>query len=176
MKSLFDFLNHQIKEGFINEDSITKVESLKVIYNTGKKITVKVPNIFSESDMQIYIDDKLLNDMPGSDENSKKVLGENIKNINDAYFTYNHFSASSSTSNGVDLDWDENYGADGNFDGFVYYTLDDLTYHIDFSSFNLSNVEDNVQEYLEKIFKSLESNNTNKYPIKIFFDSVEYEK
>ena len=60
-----------------------KIKNLKVIYRVIPDIfTVGVPNNYSESDMQIYLDDKCLDELPGSNDQSKKVLGNNIKQIN----------------------------------------------------------------------------------------------
>ena len=75
-------------KAFIKEalDNITKVKNLIVTYKiVPDVVTIALPSNYSESDMQIYIDDKCLDDFPGSNDKSKEVLGNNIDDINDAY-------------------------------------------------------------------------------------------
>ena len=75
---------------FIKEalNNITKVKHLVVTYKVVPDVvTIALPSNYSESDMQIYLDDKCLDELPGSNDQSKKVLGNNIKQIRKIFIT-----------------------------------------------------------------------------------------
>lgn len=169
MKSLSEYINESTND-------VMKLTEVKVIYEViPNSFSVGVPNNYSESDMQIYLDDKLLPELPGSNEVSKKVLGKNIKNINDAYFVYDRYTASSSPKGEVNLPWDEKYDENNQGDAYTYYTLKNLKYIIEFSEFNLKNIDETeINEELEKIFETLNSSKTNEYPIEIELEEVSY--
>ena len=165
-------------KAFIKEalDNITKVKKLIVTYKiVPDVVTIALPSNYSESDMQIYIDDKCLDDFPGSNDKSKEVLGNNIDEINDAYFEYKKFEASDKPSDKVTLEWDPKYDANNTLDTFTYYTLHDLKYILDFSEFNLKNV-DNVEEELRKIFETFNSGETTNYPLQIELEDIQYDE
>lgn len=159
------------------EEDISIVRNLEVVYAVKpEKFTIEVPNNYSESDMQIYLDDKTLNELPVSSDESKKMLDDNIKEISDAYFEYSGYNSSDKPTNEISLEWDDNYDNNSNDNEKIYFTLKYLKYKIMFNSFKLSNVDEDIQEQLENIFKSLESNSNNKYPITIEFESVSFEE
>ena len=165
-------------KAFIKEalDKVTKVRNLIVTYKVVPDVvTIALPSNYSESDMQIYIDDKCLDDFPGSNDKSKEVLGNNIDEINDAYFEYKKFEASDKPSDKVTLEWDPKYDANNTLDTFTYYTLHDLKYILDFSEFNLKNV-DNVEEELRKIFETFNSGETTNYPLQIELEDIQYDE
>ena len=165
-------------KSFIKEalDKVTKVRNLIVTYRVVPDVvTIALPSNYSESDMQIYIDDKCLDDFPGSNDKSKEVLGNNIDEINDAYFEYKKFEASDKPSDKVTLEWDPKYDANNTLDTFTYYTLHDLKYILDFSEFNLKNV-DNVGEELRKIFETFNSGETTNYPLQIELEDIQYDE
>lgn len=165
-------------KAFIKEalDNVTKVKNLIVIYKVVPDVvTIALPSNYSESDMQIYLDDKCLDEFPGSNDQSKKVLGNNIDEINDAYFEYKKFEASDKPSDKVTLEWDPKYDANNTLDTFTYYTLHDLKYILDFSEFNLKNV-DNVEEELRKIFETFNSGETTDYPLQIELEDIQYDE
>lgn len=165
-------------KAFIKEalDNITKVKNLIVTYKVVPDVvTIALPSNYSESDMQIYLDDKCLDDFPGSNDKSKEVLGNNIDEINDAYFEYKKFEASDKPSDKVTLEWDPKYDANNTLDTFTYYTLHDLKYILDFSEFNLKNV-DNVEEELRKIFETFNSGETTNYPLQIELEDIQYDE
>ena len=165
-------------KAFIKEalDNITKVKNLIVTYKiVPDVVTIALPSNYSESDMQIYLDDKCLDAFPGSNDKSKEVLGNNIDEINDAYFEYKKFEASDKPSDKVTLEWDPKYDANNTLDTFTYYTLHDLKYILDFSEFNLKNV-DNVEEELRKIFETFNSGETTNYPLQIELEDIQYDE
>ena len=162
---------------FITESmSALKLKNVRVIYRVIPDIfTVGVPNNYSESDMQVYLDDKCLDEFPGSNDQSKKVLGNNIDEINDAYFEYKRFEASDKPSDKVTLEWDPKYDANNTLDTFTYYTVEELKYILDFSEFNLKNV-DNIEEGLRKIFETFNSGETTDYPLQIELADIQYNE
>lgn len=163
---------------FIKEalDDVTKVKNLIVTYKVVPDVvTIALPSNYSESDMQIYLDDKCLDVFPGSSEQSKNVLGNNIDEINDAYFEYKKFEASDKPSDKVTLKWDPKYDANNTLDTFTYYTVEELKYILDFSEFNLKNV-DNIEEELRKIFETFNSGETTDYPLQIELEDIKYNE
>lgn len=155
-----------------------KIKNLRVIYRVIPDVfTVGVPNNYSESDMQIYLDDKCLDELPGSNDQSKKVLGNNIKLINDCHFEYDKYTASDRPSGTVNLDWDTKYDENNKGDSYTYYKLNNLKYIIEFGEFNLKNVDDTkIKDELVKIFETFNSSKTNQYPIEIELEDIEYAK
>ena len=171
MKTLAQYLNEAT-------EMVTKVPNLVVTYKAEiPNLTVKVPNNYSEDDLQIYLDDLFLDKLPGSTEDSKKLLGDNIDELNDAYFEYDKYEASDKEPDVLNVDWDPKYGDNKDVDTYSYYTLKNLKYKLQFSEFNLNNTDDGtITEQLIDIFKTLESNETNKYPLNIKLDKVEYDQ
>jgi hypothetical protein len=162
---------------FITESmSALKLKNVRVIYRVIPDIfTVGVPNNYSESDMQIYLDDKCLDELPGSNDHSKKVLGNNIKQISDCHFEYDKYVASSKPSGEVNLEWDTKYDENNHGDSYTYYKLNNLKYIIEFGEFNLKNVDDTkIKDELTKIFETFNSSKTNQYPIEIELEDIEY--
>ncbi len=165
-------------KAFIKEalDKVTKVRNLIVTYKVVPDVvTIALPSNYSEADMEVYLDDKCLDEFPGSNDQSKKVLGNNIDEINDAYFEYKKFEASDKPSDKVTLKWDPKYDANNTLDTFTYYTVYDLKYILDFSEFNLKNV-DNVREELRKIFETFNSGKTTNYPLQIELEDIQYDE
>ena len=73
------------------------------------------------------------------------------------------------------LEWDPKYDANNTLDTFTYYTLHDLKYILDFSEFNLKNV-DNVEEELRTIFETFNSGETTNYPLQIELEDIQYDE
>lgn len=158
------------------EENITKIQDMTVIFKVlPEKITIALPANYSESDMQIYLDDICLDDFPGSNKESKKLLGKNVDNIQDAYFEYSKFTTTNKPEDTITLKWDPKYDTNNSEDKFVYYTIEELKYKLEFSEFNLKNVE-NIKEELMKIFSTFNSNETNEYPLDIELEDIEYDE
>jgi hypothetical protein len=113
-------------------------------------------------------------------DESKKVLGDNVKNISDAYFTYSGYVSSSTPPSVINIEWDSKYDDNNISEEYTYFTLKNVKYIMEFSEFNLLNLEDDstekIDEALAKIFESLQSNSINSYPIDIEYSSSKYEK
>lgn len=179
MKDILTF----IKEQLLNEETevVLKLKSLKITYVTvPENIVIAVPSNYAETDVQMYIDDICLKEFPGINEQSKKLLGDNIKHINDAYFTYSGYEASDNYQTSINIDWDEKYDDNNSSDEFSYFKLKNLKYIMEFSEFNIKDIADESNEGIEstikQIFTTLESNSSNNYPIVIKYKSCEFEK
>lgn len=174
MKSLKQFIIENV-----NIYRLTEVIATYLVQPS--EIILQAPETFDESDIQIYMDDLWLNDLPSSDKLSKKIFGINGKSITDAHFEYDTFEHTNIEPKKY-IEWDAkyDYSSSNNEDvKLEYFVIKNLKYIISFDMFDLQDVnDDNVQQKLEEIFKSAESNNYNKYPIEIIFnkDSLEYKK
>lgn len=143
------------------------------------ELIFQAPETYSESDIQIYIGDKYLNEMPSYTEYAYNFFGINADNIIDAHFEYDTFSH-------VDVEpkdyikWDSKYDLKVYKDiKLEYFKLSNIKYIIEFDRFDMENVtDDDVKDKLIDIFKSPESNNANKWPLEIKFneDSLEFIK
>lgn len=167
-------LKKYITESF----NVLKIKNLQVTYKVIPEVfTVGVPNSYSETDMQSYLDDKCLDELPGSNDQSKKVLGNNIKQLNDCHFEYEKYTSSDRPQSEVNLEWDAKYDENNTGDSYTYYKLSFLKYIMDFGEFNLKNVEDtNIKDELTKIFEVFNSSKTNQYPIEIELEDITYDE
>lgn len=177
MKSITEYIK-QILEA--EEQTVTKIKKLIVKFTTDpSSVTLVVPSNYGEADVQAYLDDVCLSVFPGMTDESKKVLGDNVKNISDAYFKYTGYVSSSTAPSVINIEWDSKYDDNNVSDEFTYFTLKNVTYNMEFSEFNLTNLKDDstesIDEALDTIFTSLESNATNSYPLDIEYSSAKYE-
>lgn len=170
MKTLEQF----IKESLIKEENdYTKEYSIKnvvVRYDCPANFFVQVPSSYSESDIQIYLDDILLNKLPGSMELAKNFFGKNSENIIDAYFEYDYITPAMGKDQKADLVWDEKYDSNvKDTSELTIYQISNLKYTIEFEKFLFSNTTDNtnIREILENLLQTTVSNYINKYPIEI---------
>ncbi len=178
MISIKDYIK-QILEAE-EEQQVVKIKKLKVEYTTDPtSIVIVVPSNYGETDVQAYLDDVCLSTFPGMTDESKKVLGDNVKNISDAYFTYSGYVSVSTPPSVINIEWDSKYDDNNISEEYTYFTLKNVKYNMEFSEFNLSNLEDDstekIDEALAKIFESLQSNSINSYPIDIEYASSKYE-
>ena len=163
MKSLSEYILEQA------EDSTNiKITDLEVKYVSSKNtITLEVPNTFSEDDLQMYIDSLATSDnCILSNKTVKDILGENYNKISDAFFKYSRYISFDLAPATIDVKYDSSNSdvETGEDTAMIYYTIYDVEYIINFESFNLANIDQNdVKEELDKIFKTFESNNINKY-------------
>ena len=81
MKSLQQFI--------LEEYNDYRVKNLEVPYIVNPKndyIVFKTPEVWSEDDFQIYLQDMYLNDMPGGEDHTEDFFGTNADNIFDVVF------------------------------------------------------------------------------------------
>ena len=160
---------------------VYRLNSVEATYNVQpEEIILQAPETFQESDIQQYIDDMWLNQLPSSQDYSEKFFGKNNDNISDVHFEYDTFEHIDIEPRDY-IEWDQKYdvkktGDDVKLD---YFKIKNLKYIIDFDRFDMVDVDDgNVEEKLIDIFRVAESSKENEYPIEIQFDedSLEYRK
>ena len=133
-----------------DEDEVS-VRDLVIKYSCPKDVYVQVPEKYSESDVQIYLDDKLLPELPA--ETQEDALGKNYKEINDCYFEYEVMEPSSGTNQKADLEWDDNYDQSANGTNMVVQHIKNMKYVIKFERFYLNNIDNDDAEIKDTIFK-----------------------
>lgn len=147
-----------------------------------EEFIIEAPETYQESDVQQYLDDKLLPELPSNIKYSEQFFGKNHDNIYDIYFeyeTFEHLSEENKPSE-VNLEWDPKYNPTGTKDITLnYFKVTNLKYVIGFDRFDILNgSDDNVENVLKEIFMATVSNDYNKYPIDISLDekNIEYKK
>lgn len=174
MKSIIQYINESVENYRLN--------SVEVTYNVQpEEIILQAPETFQESDIQQYIDDMWLNQLPSSQDYSEKFFGKNNDNISDVYFEYDSFEHLSVEPKEF-VEWDSKYDVKKIKDDNIkleYFKIKDLKYHINFDRFDMVDVDDDtIEEKLKDVFRASESSKENEYPIEIQFDedSLEYRK
>lgn len=159
-----------------NAPDIT-VENLTCTWVTKDKLYVEAPIKYSESDLQIYLDDILLEKLPGSTEKSEKFFGANFENIVDAYLVYDSMEEALGEDQEPDLEWDVRYDTKYSGDDKLHIVcITNLRYVVVFEKFGLVNVSRyDVKSKLISIMTVTNSNEINKYPIELTFDSKNIE-
>ena len=173
MKSLKEF----IIESTIDVYRLNEV--IATYFVQPDEIILQAPETYNESNIQIYIDDLWLNDLPSNEKYSENFFGINCDSIIDTHFEYDTFEHTDIEPKEF-IEWDSKYDKKIDKDTKLeYFRLKNLKYIIEFDRFDLTDVDDNnVKEKLIDIFKATESNNENKYPIEIIFDedSLKFRK
>lgn len=160
---------------------IYRLNSVEATYNVQpEEIILQAPETFQESDIQQYMDDMWLNQLPSSQDYSEKFFGKNNDSISDVHFEYDTFEHIDIEPREY-IEWDPKYDVKKSGDDIKldYFKIKNLRYIIDFDRFDLVDVDDdNVEEKLIDIFRASESSKENEYPIEIQFDedSLEYRK
>lgn len=173
MKSLLTYILEAVEQYRLN--------FLEVTYNVNpEEIILQAPETFQESDIQQYMDDMWLQQLPSFADYSEKFFGKNNDNITDAHFEYDTFEHLSVEPKDY-IEWDSKYDVKKTNEDIKldYFKIKNLRYIITFDRFDLEDVDDDtVKDKLIDIFKSTESNYNNKYPIEILFDekNLEYRK
>ena len=173
MKSLLTYILEAVEQYRLN--------FLEVTYNVNpEEIILQAPETFQESDIQQYMDDMWLQQLPSFADYSEKFFFFFFDNITDAHFEYDTFEHLSVEPKDY-IEWDSKYDVKKTNEDIKldYFKIKNLRYIITFDRFDLEDVDDDtVKDKLIDIFKSTESNYNNKYPIEILFDekNLEYRK
>lgn len=165
MKSLINF----IKEAY----QTYQLNSVDVYYDClPEEIVFECPETYQESDIQQYIDDRFLPELPSNEKYAKKFFGSNFENIYDVYFKYDSFEhLPEDYSGNIDFKWDSKFGYNlPNNINLNYFRLKNLKYFIRFDRFELLNDSNDYTKILNEIFKASESNAYNEYPITIKYN------
>ena len=143
MKSIAQLLNEALSE---NET----LNKLSVKWDGPDDLFVQVPESYGESDIQIYLDDTLLKDMPA--EADSDALGKNEDELTDVYFEYDKLEAALGTSQKADIEWDDHYDQAANGTNLQVMHIHGLKYCILFDKFTLENVEEDDDEIRDTLF------------------------
>lgn len=173
MKSLLQFIKEAVEIYRLNEVIAT-------YFVQPNEIMIQAPETYSESDIQIYLDDKWLSNLPSSDTLASDFFGVNKDSITDAHFEYDGFEHLENKPSTY-IEWDSKYDSKTSNEDIKleYFKIKNLKYIITFDRFDLTGVDDDtVKEKLIDIFKAAESNNQNKFSVEIKFDenSLKYRK
>ena len=137
MKNLVNY----IKESY-EKIHLTNV---KAVFDINPEVfTLTGPEIYSESDIQIYLGDVLLKELPSENTKYQNLLGKNKDYINDAYFEYEKFEHSSDTyeDEQINLKWDAYYDERVKDEKIDMFKLTKLKYIILFDEFELLDKND----------------------------------
>lgn len=154
MRTLKDYINESIllEVGNIQLKTVN-LEDVKVIYDGPIEYYIQAPINYSESDLQIYLEDVLLPKLPGSMSNASKYFGANADSISNRYIEYDSIVLSEGNAPRIDLNWDSTDGEVQQNAELVVFQVKNLKYVIEFDTFKLQNVtEDNYNSKLESIF------------------------
>jgi hypothetical protein len=127
MKKLINY----IKESYESY----RLNNVTVKYNVKPSdFIIEAPENYQESDIQQYLDDKLLINLPSGVDYSEKFFGKNYESISDAYFEYKTFEhLQNKPSGSIDLKWDSRYLDSVKDTTLNYFKLTNLKYIIVFS-------------------------------------------
>ena len=144
------------------------------------EIILQAPETFQESDIQQYMDDRWLNQLPSGQDYSENFFGSNFENIIDVHFEYDTFEHIDVEPKEY-IEWDSKYDVKKTKDDVKldYFKIKNLVYIIEFDRFDMvDTTDDTVDDQLKDIFNAAESNDANEYPIEIKFDedNLEYKK
>lgn len=167
MKKLSEFIKESYEDKLIN--------NVKVVFNVyPEEFYINAPETYSESDIQIYLIDRLLPELPSEDRKYSKLLGKNDNNISDSYFEYEkfeHFPKENSKDIELNIEWEKEYD-ENNDESLDIFKLTKLKYIITFDEFEYKDEENsNSKDTINQIFSKFDSSNINKYPVEIKFDS-----
>lgn len=173
MKSLQQFIKEAV-------EIYRLTEVIATYFVQPNEIMIQAPETYSESDIQIYLDDKWLKDLPSDDSHAEDFFGVNKDSISDAHFEYDGFEHLENEPSTY-IEWDSKYDSKTSNEDIKleYFKIKNLKYIITFDRFDLTDVDDDtVKEKLIDIFKSAESNNQNNFSVEIKFDenSLKYRK
>lgn len=151
------------------------LRDLTVKYDCPDEVFVQVPEKMSESDIQIYLDDTLLEKLPA--EANQDAFGKNTKQITDAYFEYEKMEAANGTSQKADVLWDDHYNPAMNGVNMQVIRISGLKYIIVFDKFELNDVEDSeVKETIYNLFNGLiEDDKDIPFDISLNEDNIEWK-
>ena len=158
-----------------------RLNSVEATFNVQpEEIILQAPETYQESDIQQYMDDMWLNQLPSGQDYSEKFFGKNNDNIIDAHFEYDTFEHIDVEPKEY-IEWDPKFDVKKTKDDIKldYFKIQNLKYIITFDRFDMVDVtDDDVEQKLIDIFKAAESSKANEYPIEIIFDedSLEYRK
>lgn len=163
-----------------NEEDLVTVKSVEAIYTTEtSSLVIQVPDNYNEDNIQMYLDDTCMQDMPNNDDSAVELFGEeNASHIVDVYFKYNNLTIPEDATIKPDLEWNKRYDnkADKNAK-LMNYSLDGFEYVIVFDEFVINNFDNKqIQDILKNLFENAASNKIHPWAIEIILDKINFKK
>lgn len=167
MKSLKQYVN----ESYDKSANTVTLRDLIIKYAGPSELSIVVPVSFSDDDVQIYLEDTVLNKMPGAKEaEATSLFGANDKNIVDTHFEADkiEYGGNSGISSGQNvIEWDKSYNPKKNTEDMKTAKIKDISYIIEFSKFEMTGVtNETFKDKLDEIVNNTVSDQYD-YPIKI---------
>lgn len=151
----------------------TLLQDLTVKYNCPDELFIQTPEQMSESDVQIYLDDTLLNKLPA--ETGKSAFGKNAANVIDAYFEYESMDTAAGREQKSDIEWDSNYNPGLNGGNMHVLKIRGMKYVVVFDSFELKDVErGEIRKTLYGLFNGIIDNNKLPFAVSLNEDNIEW--
>lgn len=172
----------QLSQYILEAYEVFRLNTVTAKYNCNPEdLYIQAPETYQESDVQQYIDDKLINELPAGPNYAEKFFGKNAKNIVDVYFEYDGFEhlEEDKEDTEIHLKWDPKYNTTNAEVELDIFVLKNIKYVITFDGFELlDNNDNNINSVLNEIFKATISNDQNKYPINISIEdkNIDYSK
>lgn len=167
MKNIVKFLKEAYDSNLIS--------NVKVFFDVKpSEFYIDAPETYSESDIQIYLGDRLIPELPADNEKYSKLLGKNKDKINDVYFEYDKFEHLQKDTeideDKISLKWDAYYDEQSKDATLDIFKITNLHYIILFDEFEMLDDADDINEVLNGIFDAMNSNSMNKYPVEIEYN------
>lgn len=165
--------NNYIKEEF----ELYGVKNLEVVFDCNpeqKFLEFQVPETYNEDSFQIYIQDIFLSQLPGDPKLAEHFFGKNRKNIFDVYFVYDKYEKDDESTSDDTFEFMTSYDSKSNDEKYAYIRVEKMQYVIKFDVFEYKCEDVNdTKDILVDIFKTCETNTTNKFPLKLVLNEDE---
>lgn len=175
MKSLFQYILEEYNTFRCKDVNIP----FDILVDGDTQISFQVPAVYSEDDLQIYLQDLYLEKMPGNNKDTQDKLGINYDNLFDTNFEYEEYVKSDEEPNNF-IEWDESYDnrVNKNDDEFGYITLSNLKYYMKFDIFDIDvESETDIHDTIIQIFNTMNIENDKDLPFDLILDekNIEYK-
>lgn len=171
-----------IREFIFERFDRKSLQNVKVSYDIlPETIYIEAPTNYSESDLQIYINDVASKNMPASTENASRLFGKNAEYIDDAYFEYDKFEHLNDIETDeikINIKWDKQYDEQKTEKDLDVFKITKMRYIILFSDFDIyCENDDQIHETVDKVFKATDNDKVNdfEYSIKYNADNLEFD-
>ena len=153
-----------------------RIKDVKIVFDVEPEdVIFEIPDTWNDSNIITYLGDRFGHKLPAEESIGKKLFGNNLKNINDAYFEFDSVKYLSEHEN-PNFKWDPHFDSSQKNPKLKYCSVYKLKYIILFDTFTL--LKDDSQDEVEianKVFSTVESSDANKYPLTLKYNSDETE-